>query len=110
MKKWHEYIRIEDLPEDYQLAAGAIGLENVIKLVETLPKVYLYLKDPERLFIPAKRQFILDAHKAAGPDKPFRPRLVALDANVSIDFVYKVINDRTEAAKQGDLFDACENG
>jgi len=104
-KSWHDYIKVDDLPEDYQLAAEAIGLENVIKLAEKLPKVYLYLKDPERLFIAAKRQFILDTHKTAGPDNPWRPRLVALAAGCSIDFVYKTINDAHETAKQGDLFE-----
>lgn len=106
MKKWHEFIKAEDLPEDYQLAADAIGLENVIKLAESLPKVYLYLKSPEKLFSAAKRQYILAARAAAGPDNPFRPRLVALDANVSVDFVYKVINESLETAKQGTLFDS----
>lgn len=104
MSKWHEYIKVEDLPEDYQLAVDAIGLENVIKLSDKLPKVYLYLKSPDKLFLPAKRQYILDAYAAAGPDKPFKPRRVALETGLSVDFIYKLINESREKAKQGDLF------
>jgi hypothetical protein len=104
MKKWHDYIKVEDLPEDYQLAAGAIGLENVIKLAYALPSTYLYLKSPDTLFFPAKRQYVLAAREAAGPDKPFRPRRVALDASLSVDSVYKILNESLETGKQGNLF------
>lgn len=106
MTKWHEYIKVEDLPEDYQLAASAIGLENVIKLVNALPKVYLYLKSPDALFLPAKRQYILDAYASAGPERPFKPRRVALETGLSIDYIYKLINESLETAKQGTLFDS----
>ena len=104
--KWYDHIKVEDLPEDFQLVADAIGMENLIKLVEKLPKVYIYLKSADKLFLPAKRQYILAARAAAGPDAPFKPRRVALEAGVSVDFVYKLLSEMQERAKQGDLFDS----
>lgn len=106
MNTWYDHIKIEDLPEDYQMAAGAIGIDNVIKLAEALPSTYIYLKHPNVLFLSAKRKFILDAYAAAGPENPWRPRLVALAAGVSIDFVYKLLKERADDSKQGELFNS----
>ncbi|MBT0664754.1 hypothetical protein KI809_15620 [Geobacter pelophilus] len=104
MTKWHEYIKIEDLPEDYQLMAGSIGLENVIKLTNDLPKVYIYLKGADKLFLPAKRQYILDAFAQAGPDNKFRPRKVALETGLSVDYVYKLLNESSGPKPKQDEF------
>jgi len=105
MSTWIDYIKAEDLPEDYQLVANSIGMENVIKLTNDLPKIYIYLKGADKLFLPAKRQYILDVYAAAGPENPFKPRRVALETGLSVDFIYKLINEGLERAKQGTLFE-----
>jgi len=103
MKSWTDYIRIEQLPEDYQLIARAIGLENTIKLAEALPSVYVYLKSPAKLFKPAKVAYILERYAQAGPQDPFNHRLIALETGLSIREIYDIVESRKEDAKQGEL-------
>jgi hypothetical protein len=92
--KWIDHIKAEQLPEDYQIIVDAIGLENTIKLAQTLPSVYIYLKSPDKLFKPAKIKYILESYKKSGPDKPFNPRRMALETGLSIREVYDIIKDR----------------
>lgn len=103
--EWIKYIRIEDLPEDYRIAAEAIGLEAVIKLAFALPKVYLYLRSPDKLFYPAKRQLVLEMYRTSGPGNPWRPRLAALAAGLSVDQVYRIIREHHPHPHQTSLFD-----
>jgi len=91
---WIEHIKEEQLPEDYQIIVDAIGLENTIKLAKALPSVYIYLKSPDKLFKPAKVQYILDCYTKAGPDNPFNHRRMALETGLSIREVYDIIKDR----------------
>lgn len=102
--KWHAHIKIEQLPEDYQLVARIIGLDATIRLAYGLPSVHLYLKSPDRLFQAAKDAFILECHANAGPLTPFNARDVALQAQTSESYVYRLIGDQMEKNKQGDLF------
>lgn len=44
---WVDYIQVEDLPELYQTIAGAIGREAMITLTLAIPKMNLYLRDPD---------------------------------------------------------------
>jgi len=101
---WIEHIKAEQLPEDYQLIVAAIGLENTIKLAQTLPSVYIYLKSPDKLFKPAKVEYILHQFKNASPDNPFNPRRMALDTGLSIREVYDIIENRKELSKQCTMF------
>lgn len=107
-KTWIEYIKPEQLPEDYQLIVDAIGLENTIKLAQALPSVYMYLKSPDKLFKPAKIEYILHQHANASPAKPFNPRRVALDTGLSIREVYDIIENRKELSKQCTMFNEPE--
>jgi hypothetical protein len=102
---WIDYIKPEQLPEDYQLIVDAIGLENTIKLAQKLPSVYVYLKSPEKLFKPAKIQYILESHKTASPDRPFNPRRMALETGMSIREIYDIIENRKELSKQCTMWD-----
>jgi hypothetical protein len=102
---WIDYIKTEQLPEDYQLIVGAIGLENTIKLAQTLPSVYVYLKSPDKLFKPAKVQYILDRYAQACPENPFNHRRMAVETGLSIREIYDVIEARKEVSKQRALFD-----
>lgn len=102
---WIEYIKPEQLPEDYQLIVNAIGLENTIKLAQALPSVYIYLKSPDKLFKPAKIQFVLDNHTKSCPEKPFNPRRMALETGLSIREIYDIIENRKELSKQSALFE-----
>lgn len=101
---WLEHIDVAKLPIDYQLAAEAIGLENVIKLAMALPKVNLYLMSPDKLFLHAKEAYVRQQHADAGPEQPFNARLVALRANLSEGYVYELLREKGEADKQQQLF------
>ncbi|MCX5828744.1 MAG: hypothetical protein NTV58_12215 [Deltaproteobacteria bacterium] len=102
---WRDYIKTENLPEDYQLIAGAIGLENTIKLAQTLPSIYIYLLSPDRLFKPAKVKYILERYAQSCPEKPFNHRRIALETGLSIREIYDIIAARKEESKQQSLFD-----
>ena len=97
---WTDYITIDQLPEDYQIIANAIGLEATIALAEALPSVYIYLKSPGKLFKPAKVEYVLDRYANAGPDAPFNHRRVALETGLSIREVYDIVEQRREESKQ----------
>ncbi|MEN6375344.1 MAG: hypothetical protein ABFD75_11280 [Smithella sp.] len=107
-RSWRDYIKKEQLPQDYQLIAEVIGLDNTIKLAKEMSKVYIYLVSPDTLFLPAKKQYILDRYAQAGPDRPFNHRLIALETGLSIRTVYDIIADKKEELKQTKLFD--DNG
>jgi hypothetical protein len=103
--KWLAHVKPEKLPEDYQLAIGAIGLEAVIKLAFALPKVHLYLMSPDKLFIHAKEAYVRQQHAQACPEHPFSARRVALEAGLSEGYVYELLRSDAEEKKQGNLFD-----
>lgn len=95
---WLDYIRVEQLPEDYQLLARIIGLELTIQVAYQLPKVHLYFKSPERLFQAAKEQYVLDRwSKNKGIDR----RSLALETGLSERHVYDVINAEKEKMQPG---------
>jgi hypothetical protein len=102
---WVDYIKPDQLPEDYQLIVDAIGLENTIKLAQALPMVYVYLKSPDKLFKPAKIQYVLHSYKQSGPENPFNHRRIAIETGLSIREIYEIIENRKEASKQSALFD-----
>jgi hypothetical protein len=91
---WIDYIKVEQLPEDYQLIVDAIGLENTIKLAQALPSVYIYLKKPDKLFKPAKIQYVLNSYAQACPENPFNHRRMAIETGLSIREVYDIIKAR----------------
>jgi hypothetical protein len=91
---WIDYIKAEQLPEDYQIIVDAIGLENTIKLAQALPSIYFYLKSPDKLFKPAKIEYVLNSYAQACPENPFNHRGVALETRLSIREVYDIIKDR----------------
>lgn len=101
---WRGYIKTEQLPPDYQLIADVIGLDNTIKLAKAMPKIYIYLISPDKLFLPAKKQYILDRYSNAGPEKPFNHRLIALETGLSIREVYDIIAEKKEELRQTKLF------
>ena len=101
---WADYIKADQLPEDYQLIVDAIGLENTIKLAQALPSVYIYLKSPDKLFKPAKIKYVLDCYAQACPDNPFNPRRMALETGLSIREIYDIIENRKELSKQCTMF------
>jgi len=80
---WIEHIKEEQLPEDYQIIVDAIGLENTIKLAKALPAC-TFLKSPDKLFKPAKVQYILDCYTKAGRTIPLNHRRMALETGLSI--------------------------
>lgn len=102
---WRDYIKIEQLPNDYQLIVGAIGLENAIRLSQALSKVPIYLPSPDKLFKPAKTQYILDCYAHACPDNPFNHKRLALETGLSIREIYDIIKSKEENSKQAKLFD-----
>jgi hypothetical protein len=103
-KTWIDYIKTAQLPEDYQLIVGAIGLANTIKLAQALPSVYVYLKSPDKLFKPAKIQFVLENYNQSGPGNPFNPRRMALETGLSIREIYDIIGNRKALSQQCGLF------
>lgn len=104
-ESWRDYIKAEDLPEDYQLIVQAIGLDNAIKLSQALPKIPIYLSSPEKLFKPAKTKYILDRYAQSGPDAPFNHRRIALETGLSIREVYEIIAQRKIISRQQSLFE-----
>lgn len=102
---WLDYIEEDQLPEDYQLIARVIGLENTIKLAQALPSIYVYLMSPDKLFKPAKVKYILERYAQACPDNPFNHRRIALETGLSIREVYDILAARKEESKQQTLFD-----
>lgn len=101
---WIEHIKAEQLPEDYQIIVDAIGLENTIKLAQALPSVYIYLKSPNKLFKPAKIQYVLKCFAEAGPGNPFNPRRMALETGLSIREIYDIVENRKEKSTQCAMF------
>ncbi|BCS55176.1 hypothetical protein [Geobacter sp. SVR] len=94
---WLDYIHIEQLPEDYQLLVRIIGLDLTIKVAFQLPKVHLYFKSPEKLFLPAKEKYIRDTiAKYPGTDR----RRLALETGLSERHVYTVVSESQEREKQ----------
>lgn len=104
-ESWIKHIKADQLPEDYQLIVAAIGLENTIKLAQALPSVYIYLKSPDKLFKPAKVEYVLAQYAKACPSNPFNPRRMALETGLSIREVYDIIEARREASKQRSFFE-----
>jgi hypothetical protein len=104
MESWRDYIEIGQLPEDYRMIAGVIGLDNTIKLAYALPSIYVYLLSPDKLFKPAKVKYILDRYARACPEKPFIHRRIALETGLSIREIYDIIAARKEESKQQQLF------
>ncbi|MCE5265714.1 MAG: hypothetical protein LLG97_19570 [Deltaproteobacteria bacterium] len=103
-KTWRDYIKEDQLPEDYQLMVDAIGLENTIKLAHALPSVYVYLVSPDKLFKPAKVAYVRDRYANASPENPFNHRRVALETGLSIREVYDILAARAQEAEQPSLF------
>jgi len=97
---WLEHVNPSRLPEDYQLAIQAIGLENVIKLAFALPKVHLYLMSPDKLFLHAREEYVRAMYAAAGPGAPFSPRRAALETGLSERHVYEVIGNKQADDRQ----------
>ncbi len=96
--EWSKELKIEDLPEDYQLVAAAIGIENMVLLAEKFPSVHLYFKRPDKLFLPAKIRYIREHFNGCNHRK------LALDTGLSERFVYSVLS-RKDDARQQELFD-----
>jgi hypothetical protein len=95
---WLDYIRTDQLPEDYQLLVRIIGLELTIKVAQQLPKVHLYFKSPEKLFLPAKEKYVLDRwSKNKGLDR----RSLALETGLSERHVYDLIATEKEKSQPG---------
>ena len=96
---WTDKINVEQLPEDYQLMARCIGLEATVKLANELKSVHLYLKHPDKLFLAAKNEWILEKFNG------MNHRLLALEVGVSERYVYDLVAESREKSKQGSLFD-----
>jgi len=90
-KTWQDYIETEQLPEDYQIMADAIGLENTIRLAQALSGISIYLVKPEKLFKPFKIKYVLDCYRHACPEQPFNHRRLALETGLSVREVYTII-------------------
>ncbi len=95
---WTDKINIEQLPEDYQLLVRTIGMEATVRMANELKSVHLYLKHPDKLFLPAKNEWILE--KFTGGNH----RLLALEVGVSERYVYDLVAESREKSKQGNLF------
>lgn len=98
MIEWAKELRVEDLPEDYQLVAEAIGIDNMVLLAEKFPSVHLYFKRPDKLFLPAKIRYIKANFNGRNH------RRLALATGLSERFVYSVL-ERKDTARQVDLFE-----
>jgi Mor family transcriptional regulator len=92
--KYMEHLRIEDLPERYQEVALAIGIEAMIKLAEAFPGVPIYMKQPDRILLPAKRAYVLDKFTGANH------RRLALETGLPLATVYDILKEEREE-KQG---------
>ena len=101
---WRDYIKVEQLPDDYQMIANVIGLENTIKLAQALPKIYIYFVGPDKSFKPAKVEYILARYAKAGPESPFNHRQIALETGLSIREIYEIISEHRITSKQQTLF------
>jgi len=103
---WIARIRIEQLPEDYQLLARVIGLELTVKLARELKSVHLYLMKPDNVFKAAIIAEIKERYATSGPEQLFKPRLIALEMGVSERFVYDIIADKQDRDRQLEMFSA----
>lgn len=97
--KYLEYLKTEELPEQYQEVIRVIGLDATLKLAEAFPGVPLYFKSVNRLLLPAKKAFIR-ANFDGG-----NHRRLALDTGLPLATVYEILAEAREAAKQCKLFD-----
>ncbi|MEA5113037.1 MAG: Mor transcription activator family protein [Geobacteraceae bacterium] len=97
--KYLEYLKIEELPEQYQDIIRVIGLDATLKLAQAFPGVPLYFKQVSRLLLPAKKAFIR-ANFDGG-----NHRRLALDTELPLATVYEILTEAREAAKQCNLFD-----
>lgn len=96
--KYLECLKIEQLPEFYQLVIETIGLEATIKLAQRCKGKPIYLMDPDRLLMPAKRTYI---HKHFSGGNHYA---LAFDCNLSLSEVYKILAEKREKSRQGNLF------
>jgi len=104
-KTWRDYIKPEQLNADYKMVCDVIGLEATIRLAQALPKIYIYLPSPDKLFLPAKVEYILDRYKHAGPEAAFDYRQIALETGLSIREVYNIIDRSRTKARQQNIFE-----
>lgn len=97
---WIDYIKKEDLPEDYQIMVEAIGLEDTIKLAHNLFGIPVYLQKPDKLFRPAKVKYILDKYSQSCPASPFNHRRMAIETGMSVREIYTILeNERKKKLK-----------
>lgn len=95
---WTDKIKIERLPEDYQLIARIVGVDLMVKLAYELHGVHLYLKHPDRLFQKDKDDHILENFDGRNH------RQLALEVRCSERYIYDLVSASREKAKQGNLF------
>jgi len=96
--KYLEYLDLEKLPGFYQMVIETIGLENTIKLAGKCKGKPIYLMDPDRLLMPAKRAYIMKNFTGGNHYQ------MAFDTNLSLSEVYKILSQAREKSKQGELF------
>ena len=97
--KYLEYLKIEDLPEFYQMIAGEIGMENTLKLAKKINGKPLYLMDPDRLLLPAKKAYIKANFTGGNHYK------LAFDTDLSLAKVYKILAKPKDPCKQTSFLD-----
>jgi len=97
--KYLECLKIEELPEFYQMIVATIGLENTINLARKINGKPLYLMDPDRLLMPAKRAYIKKNFTGGNHYK------LAFDTDLSLAEVYKILAKPKEACKQTSFLD-----
>jgi len=96
--KYLEYLKIEELPEQYQAVIQVIGLEKTLALAEAFPGVPLYFKQARNLLLPAKKAYIRERFTGANH------RQLALDTSLRLAAIYEILAEKEEADKQGALF------
>ena len=97
--KYIDLLKVEDLPGFYQMVIETIGLEATIKLASKCKGRPIYLMDPNRLLLPAKKAYIRKNFTGGNHYQ------LAFDTDLSLAEVYKVLADAREKRKQGNLFE-----
>jgi Mor family transcriptional regulator len=97
--KYLEHLKIEELPEFYQMVIEEIGLDNTIKLARKVNGKPLYLMDPDRLLMPAKKAYI---HANFTGNNHYK---LAFDTGLSLAEVYKILAKPKDPSKQMSFLD-----
>ena len=95
MKNWTDEISVEDLPEEYRIIAGIIGLENTLKLAEYVGGLQFYFRKLDTFIAQKKKEYILKNFNGNNHME------LARATNYSLQWIYQILkNGKDERQKE----------